>query len=135
MGFIIVLSMIIIAFFANSILNKNKKNIGIMRALGMRNLDIIRIFALQIFYMSLIIIGLTFASYFLFVSIGNEILIKTFIDIYRNPIIGQFTLISANLTSIITDLIITIFISALTILVQMNLLKRIDVINIIKPKE
>ena len=135
MGFVIILSIIVVAFFANSILNKNKKNIGIMRALGMRNLDIIRIFALQIFYMSLVIIGLKFISYFIFVSIGNEILIETFINIQKSPVIRELTLISPNLTSIITDLIITIFVSSLTILVQMNLLKRIDVINIIKPKE
>ena len=135
MGFVIILSIIVVAFFANSILNKNKKNIGIMRALGMRNLDIIRIFALQIFYMSLVIIALSFVSYFVFVSIGNEILIDTFTNLQRSPIIKELTLISPNLTSIITDLIITILVSSLTILVQMNLLKRIDVINIIKPKE
>lgn len=134
-AFVFVLSALVVSFFANFIIKKNRKNIGIMRALGMSSFDVLKIFASQILFISLIIIGLTVGGYFGFIALGNMLLKETFINLFNSKVVASLTLLKPSVLMIFVDLFIMLIALAITILIEMAALKKVNVIRIIKMEE
>lgn len=132
---VLVVAALVISFFANFIIKKNRKNVGIMRSLGMSNTDVLKIFALQILFVSMIIVVLTTVGYFGFIALGNMLLQNTFLNLFSSKVITSLTLLTPNVLALVVDLVMMIVVSIVTILLEMAVLRKINVIKIIKMQD
>ena len=132
---VLVVSALAISFFANFIISKNRKNIGIMRALGVSVKDVLKVFALQILFVSMIVVVFAVVGYFGFIALGNMLLQNTFLSLFKSEVISSLTLLVPNILVLFINLMVMVIVSLITILLQMAVLKRINVIKIIKMQD
>lgn len=120
----LIFSIILFIYFAITSINSNKKDIGILRALGARTIDIYKIFYLEIFIIglsSLVLSSLT--CYFATILANNLISKNLFIDI--KPIIFNYNIIII----LFITLIVLTTISFIIPILKISKTKPIDVIN------
>jgi len=130
--FVVLVSLLVVFFFANTIVRKNRKSIGIMQALGQRTADALRAFAYQILLVLGISAALTVGTYFWLVRWGNGVLQSTFYRLFGNEMVYDFTLLRAGAGVILIDLAVLLLVAACSVGVEMLLLKRINVIEVIR---
>ncbi|MBQ2757612.1 MAG: ABC transporter ATP-binding protein [Clostridia bacterium] len=130
--FVVLVSLLVVFFFANIIVRKNRKSIGIMQALGQRTADALRVFAYQILLVLGISAALTVGTYFWLVRWGNGVLQSTFYRLFGNEMVYDFTLLRAGVGVILIDLAVLLLVAACSVGVEMLLLKRVNVIEVIR---
>lgn len=119
----LIFSLILFANLASISLKTNKKKIGILRSIGARKIEIIRIFILESFLIGIIAFILSTLGMYLFVRIGNIYLTQSY-GFYIAPILFN-TKILPYLFGII---LITIFLCSMIPLFKISRMKPIDAI-------
>ena len=133
---IMMLVMTVIFLVSHSIRNvkSNYYQIGVIKAIGGRSIDIGKIYILQNFLLSTIISILTYIGSTIFIDVANNILIQSFMEI-TGARIGNIDIISFNPALVISAILATMVLGLLSTAGPLIFLHNIKPINIIKAKE
>ena len=133
---IMMLVMTVIFLVSHSIrsVKNNYYQIGVIKAIGGRSVDIGKIFIMQNIMLSAIISVLTYIGSIIFIDVANDILIKSFIEI-TDARVGNIDIISFNPALVLAAIAATMILGLLSTAAPLILLHNIKPINIIKAKE
>lgn len=122
------------AIFLDAIYNikRNRKNIGIIRSLGGRILDLVRIFLIQTLFNGIFIalfstLGIKFGS-----RIINDILVKSLAKVFNTILPRGFVLVQFNGYVVIAEILIVFFINIISSILQILSIRKIRPIQIIR---
>ena len=135
---VIVLLITLISLLAVSAyisINSSKKQIGVLKALGMKNSTVSLLFIYQIILMSLVSIATFVAGIFIFRNVANNILFDSFLEFIKNPALRFIHILEVNPIIIISNILIIIVVYALTVLIPFLFMKRLKSLNIIRRGE
>ena len=124
--------LLILCFNTNGSINSSKYEIGIFKALGMKNKDITTIFVLQILLSTLLTIILFSIGIFIFKDITNNILFTSFMTYLKNPALKMIEILSFNPWIFILDVILLVGINAITTLIPFIRMRKMKPLNILK---
>lgn len=119
-------SLMIFTFITNNILEK-RKDIGILRALGARSIDVIKIFIVETFFIALISITISTFSSIMIINYLNKV--------SENNLNMNIVLIYVDIWSILFSILLTIFIIFLATFIPFRKLRKIPPIKVIKAIE
>lgn len=122
------------AIFLDALYNvkRNRKNIGIIRSLGGRISDLVRIFLLQtlfngVFIAILSTIGIKFGS-----RIINDLLVKSLAKVFNTVLPRGFVLVEFNEYVVIVEIIVIFILNIISSILQILSIRKIRPINIIR---
>jgi len=116
-------SLILFANLASISLKTNKKKIGILRSIGARKIEVIRIFVMESFLIGIFAFILSIIGMYLFVETGNIYLTKSY-GFYIAPILFNIKI----LPYLFGIILITIFLCSIIPLFKISRMKPIDAI-------
>ena len=116
-------------------INSSKKQIGVLKALGMRNITASLLFIYQIALSSIVSIITFVAGLFIFQRITNNILFDSFLEFFKNPALRFIQILQINPFILISNILIIILVYGLTILIPFIFMKKLKPINIIRKGE
>ena len=121
--------------YSIKIVKDKKYEIGVIKALGSKNSDLITIFGLhQLTLTSIVLIIYNSLNYFM-LSLGNSILIKSISIIRKTDLLSNLELIILNPNFMIFNSVVIILVSLISFLVSMIKLHKVKPLEIIKAKE
>lgn len=133
---VMILTMTVVFIISHSIrsVKNNYYQIGVIKAIGGRNSDILKIFVAQTLMLSIGISALIYLGSAVFIDVANNILIASFTAITKTGV-GDISIISFNLAPVLLAMGATMILGLLSTAVPLIMLNKIKPINIIKAKE
>ena len=123
-----------VQFELKSIRDKMKE-IGIMKALGARDIDLIVIFGSQIAVMGLMMAALYVAGSFVFIGLANRILVISLNELVKSTMVMDLSFLVVKWKYLLQNCVLALGIIVLSFLAPMLRLRRIKPTNVIKAKE
>lgn len=118
-----IFAMILLINFVSSTISSNKKQIGILRALGTRKKDVFKVFLFEGMFIGLVSLVLALAICYICCNVGNTIFINEFLFSIK-PII--FT--SSVVLTLIVSVVIIVMLSSIITSYKISSMKPIDAI-------
>jgi ABC-type antimicrobial peptide transport system permease subunit len=115
-------------------IKQNSYQIGVIKALGGRNVDVQKIFVIKTFIIGIIIAIVSTATSVLFIGAADKVLIASIETVLKLNVEG-FEVIRFMPRLIAFDAVLMIFLSFISALIPAILLKKIKPVEIIKAKE
>ena len=133
---IMILTMTVVFVVSSSIrsVKSNYYQIGVIKAIGGRSIDIAKIFVAQNLLLSICISLLTYLGALIFVDVADGILIKSFTAITGTGV-GGIRIMSFDPKMVLMAIAATMLLGVASTVIPMILLNRIKPMNIIKAKE
>ena len=128
------LLLIMVQFELKNIRDK-MRDIGIMKALGARDIDLIVIFGFQVLIAGLAMIILYIAGSFVFIGLANKVLVLSLNELAKNAMVMDVSFLVVKWKYILQNCALAIAIFVVSFLVPMLRLRRIKPTNVIKAKE
>ena len=130
----VALLLLMIQFEVKNIKDK-MQDIGIMKALGSRDIDLILIFGFQVAAAGLLMALLFIAGSFVFIGVANDILVLSLSKIATNTMIMNLSFLTVKWKYLLYDCLLAFIIILFSFIVPMLRLRRIKPTNVIKSKE
>ena len=111
------------------------RDIGIMKALGARDIDLIVIFGFQVLIAGLAMIILYIAGSFVFIGLANKVLVLSLNELAKNTLVMDVSFLVVKWKYILQNCVLACIIMAASFLVPMLRLRYIKPTNVIKAKE
>lgn len=121
--------------FASKMIKDKLHEIGILKALGTKNITVGIIFGLQIALIAILTIILSTLGYFLFIDLANDVLIASLKELASSRIVLDLDFLTFKLDIALLDALIIVGLSILSFIVPMLQIYRIKPVQIIKSKE
>ncbi len=128
------LFVLMIQFEVKSIKDKMGE-IGILKALGARDVDLLCIFGFQIVMAMALMLILYIAGSFLFVGAANRLLVFSLSELAKNVMVVDLTFLSVKWKYILQNCLLSVAILVVSFLAPMLRLRYIKPTNVIKAKE
>lgn len=132
LALIVVGILLVMGFYIFIVLYSKRKEIGILKAIGMKNKDLTTIFIIQIILYTLIVAAIFAIGLFIFTNVANGILYNSFMSYLKNPALKKINILTFNPAILVIDLLVIVGINVLLILIPFIIMKKIKPINIIK---
>lgn len=113
--------------YVRNIIDDKRKQIGVLRSLGTTKIDILKIFLVETFSLSLIVSTIAI--------VGSLILTKMFNNYLIDNIGISLKLLSFNLTTVLTIIIISFGISFISTYIPINKINKLSPIDSLKIKK
>lgn len=124
---LIILSTLMLYIYVRNIIDDKRKQIGVLRSLGTTKIDILKIFLVETFSLSLIVS--------IIAIVGSLILTKMFNNYLIDNIGISLKLLSFNLTTVLTIIIISFGISFISTYIPINKINKLSPIDSLKIKK
>ncbi len=111
------------------------KDIGVLKALGAQNGNLIAIFGLQVLIASLAMIALYIAASFVFIGLANDLLVLSLTELSKNVLVFDMTFLAVKWKYVLLNCLLALAILVVSFLAPMLRLRRIKPTNVIKAKE
>ena len=111
------------------------RDIGIMKALGARDIDLIVIFGFQVLIAGLAMIILYIAGSFVFIGLANKVLVLSLNELAKNAMVMDVSFLVVKWKYILQNCVLACIIMLASFLVPMLRLRYIKPTNVIKAKE
>lgn len=128
------LFIMMVQFEVKSVKDK-MKDIGILKALGARDGDLMLIFSLQIIISGLLMIILYILGSFIFINLANHILVASINELATHSTMLDLTFLVVKWKYVLNNCLLSLIILIASFIVPMLCLKRIKPTNVIKAKE
>ena len=128
-------TLLIIANYGIKLIKERKYEIGILKALGIRDIDLTFIFGLQIVLLLILSIIMYIVGSILFIDLSNDVLIKSLLELAPNNFMMDITVLYINYQHIIANSILMTLIVIISFALPLVNLKKLKPTNIIKAKE
>ena len=127
-----IIAFITLLIFSFDLIKRNKYNIGVMKSMGVKTKDVLKIFLPQILLLGVISMILFVICSFILLFIGNNILIASFMSYHANPVLLELSILNVIPLSLCIDALLIFGISLLTVVVPIVYLHFIKPIEIIR---
>ena len=111
------------------------RDIGIMKALGARDIDLIVIFGFQVLVAGLAMVVLYIIGSFVFIGLANKVLVLSLNELAKNAMVMNVSFLVVKWKYILQNCILACIIMTASFLVPMLRLRHIKPTNVIKAKE
>ena len=128
-------SLIILVNYGVKLIKERTYEIGIIKALGARNIDLTFIFGFQIVLAAILIIVMYILGSILFIDFSNEVLIRSLLELAPNNFIMDIDVLFINWDYLFQNSILVIFIVFISFIIPNIRLRNLKPTNIIKAKE
>lgn len=125
----------ILVNFATKMIKDKLHEIGILKALGCKNINIGFIFGLQIILIALLTILLSTIGYVLFIDLANEVLIESLKQLAKTHILLDLKFLTFHLNIALIDALVVIILAIISFIIPMLEIYKIKPVQIIKNKE
>ena len=132
-GFLLICVVSLVHFGYKSI-KSNLYEIGIITALGCSNNDMGKLFVYEILGVGIGIIGVSFIGMYVGAKSSNYVLLESFKQVFSYKL-ESIDIINFNITYVLIDLIITLFIIVISAIFPLLIIRKIKPVNILKAKE
>lgn len=133
---VLFLACLLILFnFGRKIVRGRVYEIGLIRALGGRKIEIVKIYLFQLLFASLLICLISIGGLFGITALANSILSMSLVKVTQNASFKGMTLLFANPVTFAIIIGTVIAITVLSALIPLIMLAHIKPLNIIKKKE
>jgi ABC-type antimicrobial peptide transport system permease subunit len=129
-----ILIVVYLAFYEMSNISSNKREIGILKAIGMKQRTISMIFIFQQILLSIMVFVTAMLFSYILIRVANNLL-QSSIRLYAEVYIASITLIRFRIGYMLVFLALTIVVIMASCIIPILLLTRIKPMNIIKAKE
>lgn len=130
-----VCSLVVCANYGIKLVKEKKYEIGILKSIGIRNVDLEIMFGLQMGFMLIFVVAFYIIGSFLFINLANDVLVRSLSELApSHTIIKMEFLVINNKDLLINSLIVLVIIFASFIIPLMRL-KKFKPTEIIKAKE
>ncbi len=126
---------VLMAQFEVKSIKDKMEDIGILKALGARDVDLLCIFGFQIVMAGALMLLLYIAGSFIFVGAANRLLVFSLSELAKNVFVADLTFLSVKWSYILQNCLLSIAILVVSFLVPMFRLRYIKPSNVIKAKE
>ncbi len=127
--------LLILFNFGRKIVRGRVYEIGLIRALGGRKIEIMKIFMFQLLFASLLICLVSVVGLFGITALANSILANSLTKVTQSISFKSMTLLVANPATFAIIILAVVGITILSALIPLIMLARIKPLNIIKAKE
>lgn len=127
--------LIIVANYGIKLVKEKKYQIGILKALGIRNVDLILILGIQLLMLSAFTIIFYIIGSFMFIDLANEVLINSLMELAPTYVLINMKFLKINGLHFLINGIIVLIIVAISLMLPMLKLKRLKPTAIIRAKE
>ena len=128
-------SIIILMNYGIKLIQERKHEIGVLKALGIKDGDLSFIFGLQMILLIILIISLYVVGSIVFIDLSNQILVKSLLELAPNYFLLTFDVLYLKVKYLIQNSILIIGIILISFIVPLLNLKALKPTNIIKAKE
>ena len=132
---LLVATVFILTTFAMKMIRTKMHDIGIMKALGAKNRTIYSIFGLQLSLVSLITCVVSTVGYYFLVDVTNNILLRSFLKISPQAMVLDIQFIHFNPIIALINVILIVFLTAISLVIPILVIRKIEPVKIIKAKE
>lgn len=124
-----------IASYGAKLIKDRKYEIGILKALGIRDVDLIFIFGLQILLLFVLIVALYILGSLVFIDLANDVLIRSLLELASNSFIMDIKVLYVNPYHFFVNGLLTGIIVLISFSLPLVKLRKLKPTNIIKAKE
>lgn len=128
------LLLIMVQFELKNIKDKTK-DIGILKALGVRDIDLIGIFGFQVLVAGLAMVALYIVGSFVFIGLANKVLVLSLNELAKTAMVMDISFLTVKWKYILQNCALACVIMIASFLVPMLRLRYIKPTNVIKAKE
>ena len=130
-----VAAFLILANYGMKLVKDRKYEIGVLKALGIKDKDLISIFGVQIIIAILLIITMYIIGSILFIDLSNDVLIKSLMELAPNNLVLDIDILFINLNDLVSYSILIILIVFISFALPIAILRRLKPLDIVKAKE
>ena len=125
---------IIVSFGVKNV-KSNMYEIGVLKAIGCKFINFAIMFMLHTLLMIVLIVVFSYCGYFLLSGIANTVLVESLKKLAPSYVIIDLNFITFDYLLMMKDSLVVLFISMVSTIIPINMLKKIEPITIIKAKE
>ena len=125
----------ILVNFSSKMINDKMKEIGILKALGVKNAPLSLIFGLQILLIALLTCVMTTAGQYLFIDLANDVLIESLKKLASSYIVMDLQFLTFQPNIAVANCMLIWVLSMVSIVFPMVKIKEIKPVKIIKARE
>lgn len=130
---ILLISVLMILGFNTFInVNRRKYDIGIFKALGMKNKDIASIYIIQILFSTILIVIAYIIGLIVLTHYANIILFNSFMQYLKNPALKAINILTFNPWVLLFDIAIIVIVNIVITLIPFLIMKRVKPLGIIR---
>ena len=130
-----VCSFIILINYGIKLVKERKYEIGILKALGIKEFDLFIIIGLQMILLILLVIAMYILGSILFIDLSNDILVRSLLELAPNHFLMDIDVLYLKTNYILENSLLVILIVSLSFVIPLFKLKFLKPTNIIKAKE
>ena len=126
---------IILINYGIRLIKDRKYEIGILKALGIKDINLTFIFGMQIILLLILVLIFYFVGSVLFIGLSNDILVASLMELAPNHFLMDINVLYLKLPIMIKNSLLVILIVLLSFIIPLIKLKSLKPTNIIKAKE
>ena len=128
-------SVLILFNYGVKLVKERKYVIGILKALGIKDNELIFIFGCQVFLLMMLTILMYFIGSNVFIDLSNEILVKSLLELAPSHFLMDIDVLYLKLSFMLKNCLLVILIVFISFIIPLVKLKLLKPTNIIKAKE
>jgi ABC-type lipoprotein release transport system permease subunit len=121
--------------FSSRMIHEKMHEIGILKALGVKNHSIVSIFGMQVLLIAVLTCGLATAGYYVFIGTANDVLINSLKELAPSHIVLDLNFLDFHASISIFNCILVFALSVISLIFPMIKIKMIKPVKIIKAKD
>ena len=126
---------LILISFSSKMIKDKYHDIGILKALGCKNINIGTIFGLQLLLIALITILLSEIGYYFFIDLANDVLVASLRELSPNKILMELEFLVFQVDIAIFGALLILLLAIVSYIIPMLKIYRIKPVQIIKVRE
>lgn len=130
-----VAAFLILANYGIKLVKDRKYEIGVLKALGIKDKDLISVFGVQIIIAILLIIIMYIIGSILFIDLSNDVLIKSLMELAPNNLMLDIDILFINSNDLVRYSILITLIVFISFALPIIMLRRLKPLDIVKAKE
>ena len=130
-----VCAFMILVNYGLKLVRERKYEIGILKALGTKNSELITIFGVEILLEIILIIIMYNLGSIIFIDFSNDVLIKSLMELAPNNFLMDIKVLFINKTDLIRNSILVILIVFASFILPIIKLRSLKPLDIVKAKE
>lgn len=126
---------LILVSFSMKMINDKLHEIGILKALGTKNISLLLIFGLQILLIAILTCFFATSGYFLFIGAANDVLIASLKELAPSHVVLNIDFLRFKGNIALMDIVIVFILAIISLIIPMIKIRNIKPVKIIKTKE
>lgn len=125
----------IIANYGTKLIKERKYEMGVLKALGIREIDLVIILGVHLLLFLILAVTLYIVGSVVFIDLANDILIRSLLELAPGSFMMNIKILFINSSHFLTNSILTVIISMISFIIPLVKMRKLKPTQIIKAKE